>query len=186
LDLNLEVQGPKFSVRRFKTFYPAVSDKNLLMARLCANIESAASFLRRHKITAMEAVFCLKTQQFQYQSAKVGFSRATALSGEISKAARLCFEQIYRPGVLYRATGVVLSKFEDDVSTQLNLFENPNFFIKLEKLFRNVDLINERYGRDSAVVCSSLLESSRRGDRYRGCRGRGERFLPRFKIPALG
>jgi hypothetical protein len=56
---------------------------------------------------------------------EVKLSRRTAIPNELIEAIRPGFKQVYRPGTLYRATGVVLVNLEDDSVAQLDLFGGP-------------------------------------------------------------
>ena len=56
-------------------------------------------------------------------------------------------QELYRPNVLYRQTGIVLSRLQEDRGLQFELFEDPVRMVSLHRLARSIDEINARYGK---------------------------------------
>jgi len=90
----------------------------------------------------------------------VKLSRRTAIPNELIAAIRPGFKQVYRPGTLYRATGVVLVNLEDDSVAQLDLFGAALKTIEMKKVYEGVDKIRAKYGKHTLYLGSSHLAQS--------------------------
>ncbi|MEG0293287.1 Y-family DNA polymerase [Enterococcus sp.] len=70
------------------------------------------------------------------------------------------FDQSYQPGTYVRQIGVGGSRLHSHTNIQLDLFENPEEQIKQEQLHYLKDKIREKYGFQSLIYASSLLENA--------------------------
>lgn len=74
------------------------------------------------------------------------------------------FEQNYKPFAV-RNLAVSCSKLEPAQALQLNLFDTPEKTINTSSLDKSIDMIRNRFGFDSIVHASSLLEGATAIDR---------------------
>ena len=70
---------------------------------------------------------------------EVKFSRPTAFPQEIVRAIEPVFTQLFQEGEDYRATGIVLTKLQEDVMVQLDLFGEVVRAEKFSKVYQAVD-----------------------------------------------
>ena len=145
------------SIQKVKTFTPPSRDRAFVFSQLSKNVENACIKARKYHLAAKGALIVLKTQAFRLQWMEVKFSRATAFPQEIMHAIAPIFAQLFHPQEDYRATGIVLTKLEEDVRVQLDLFGEVVRAEKLSKVYQAVDHIRERYGKHTVFLGSSLL-----------------------------
>lgn len=181
------------SIQKVRTFTPPSSDKDFVFAQLSKNIENACIKLRRYNLAAKKATFFLKLQSFRYVAVEIKFSRETSSPNEIIRLADENFAKLFNPRELYRATGVVLSKLQEDKIKQLDLFEETLRAENLQKLFQSVDKINEKFGKHTVFLASSFqahekpqhqkdrgTESQRKNNLFKGENKRQRIGIPMF------
>lgn len=156
MPLETDERAPCQSISKTKTFTPASNNPDYLFGQLSKNIENAFIKLRRHQLVAQECTFFLKTQDFKYAGIHTSFNRATAFPKDILTIAKQCFQQIYVPGTLYRATGVALSQLHADQHIQLDMFEPALTVKKMKQLYSSVDQLSKKYGKHTVFHGSSL------------------------------
>lgn len=65
--------------------------------------------------------------------------------------------RLFQPQEEYRATGIVLTRLEEDAMIQLDLFGAVLRAEKFSKVYEAVDRMRERYGKHTVFLGSSLL-----------------------------
>lgn len=143
------------TIGKTRTFTPPSADRAYVFAQLLKNVENACIKARRHHLLAKGAVFYLKTQEFRHAALEAAFSRATAYPVDIIGIVRSAFDGLYRPGIPYRATGVVLLGLEPEGSTQLSLFEPKLALEKMRRLYAAVDVLAEKFGKHAVHLAGS-------------------------------
>jgi len=73
---------------------------------------------------------------------------------------RKCFQEVYRRGTLYRATGVAPVHLEDDSVAQLDLFGATLKTIEMKKVYEGVDKMRAKYGKHTLYLGSRHLAQS--------------------------
>ena len=181
------------SIQKVKTFTPPSRDRAFVFSQLSKNIENACIKARHYKLAAKAAVIMVKTQAFRMQWLEVRLSRATAFPQDIVKAIEPAFMQLFHPEEAYRATGIVLTKLEEDTMVQLDLFGEVVRAEKLSKVYQAIDHMRDRYGKHTVFLGSSLL--AQQFAQHLGARGdepqrrrqlfKGETKRQRLGIPML-
>jgi len=143
------------SIQKMKTFSPASNDPAFVFSQLSKNIENATMKVRRYKLAAAEAVFFLRTQQFEDYGVEVRLSRPTAAPNDFIKMAEVVYPRLFRAGSWYRSTGVVLFNLVPDQSGQLDLFGASVEIQKMQKLYRAVDQMRAKFGKHTLYLGSS-------------------------------
>jgi len=182
------------SISKMKTFRPSSSDKAFIFAQLSRNIENACIKARRYQLAAREVICFLRTQNFEHHGVELTFSRKTALPNEIVNSLKEHYERLYRPGQIYRATGVILTKLEQDVIRQLDIFDAVLRVERMRKLFAGVDALDRRFGKHTVTLGSSLAadhhndQLRERGDsaKRKTILFKGENERQRLAIPFMG
>ena len=71
------------------------------------------------------------------------------------RAALFGLKRIYRPGFAYKKTGVMLIGIGPAAVRQLSLLAQHGAGDKSERLMKAVDVLNQRYGRNTVSVFSA-------------------------------
>lgn len=156
MPLHSKNQQSYQSISKTKTFTPPSSDKSFVFGQLSKNVENAFIKARRHDRSAQYISLFLKTQDFKYHALSIKLNRPTAYPHEVLPVIKELFKQLFLPTTLYRATGIVLYKLQQGSSTQLNLFEEPLKLEKIEKIYKSVDKLAQKYGKHTIYMGSSL------------------------------
>lgn len=189
--VTTEEKSAQYTLCKGKTFTPPSHDSGFVYAQLVRNVESAFIKLRRHRLRTRWICVALRHQDFKEDAVETELNRATSSTLEIMPVVRQLFEFLFCPSVDYRATMVVLGKFEPDGPQQGELFENNVRIEKMAALARAVDEINGRYGKHKLSLGPSLFlreqHKTERGDLpwRKKMLLRGETARKRLNIPRL-
>jgi len=179
------------SISKFKTFTPPTSDRDTVLARALRNLESACIKARRYDQSAGKLMLFLRGRDFSTDGLEVRLSRPSSLPTELTAGLIKLFDELYRPGKLYRATGVVLAELVDGMPLQFGLFEDPVRILKHRSVFEAVDAVGERYGKHTIFLSDGLrIPKQHDGPRGRVTERRanpllGETHRQHIKLPLL-
>lgn len=151
------------SISRTRTFSPASTDRGFVYAQLAKNVESACARLRRLGYFARWMSFFVKTQEFTYHRVEVRLPKPTATPEAVLSVVRARFDEIYRRGIRYRASGVTMGDLTRSAGLSQDLFEGPEEASRLERVHEAVDRLARRFGDDSVFLASSFR--ARKGER---------------------
>ncbi|HTP56974.1 MAG TPA: DNA polymerase IV [Candidatus Paceibacterota bacterium] len=193
LQLVTEAKTTYASIQKFKTFTPPSTDAAFVFSQLSRNIENACIKVRRYDLAVREAVFLLRTQQFDHAGIEVELSDATPVPGPIIAAAREAFRTLWKPGTQYRATGVVFTKLESDDRRQPDLFGAHVGIERSRRVYQSADALDAKYGKHTVYVATShIAQTHAQHDSERGHLAarktdlvRGETGRQRLAIPML-
>lgn len=172
-DIRLELMGysvhsventheaPK-SIIKSRTFSPPSSDREFIFSQLSKNVEAACAKARRAGLRPHEAYFYLKTQAFTYAGFNIVLPLATSSPAEIMKWVKSNFDNVYRKGVLYRATGVSLKRLEGS-EIQQDLFGESDRAEKYSEVFKSVDSVAKKFGENTLYLGSSHMARKHSG-----------------------
>ena len=140
------------SICTSRSFGEMVSDLPSLKSSVAVFASSCANKLRaQHGVASSVTVF-VGSNRFrydlrQYANASTScFETPTADTLEITSAALRLLEDIYRPGVFYKKTGVILGGISGDTAVQQQLFDNISNRRERKQLMDTIDRLNQRYG----------------------------------------
>lgn len=143
------------SIQKTGTFRPSSRDRAVVFAHLSRNIESAARRLRTLGLYTGRVSFFLKTQEFQYISAEIKLPQSTSTPQHVLEFVRARFECIFKPGILYRATGVTFGDLRNATVRSFDLFGYSAGHMRSEKIYETVDRMEAKYGRNTLFLGSS-------------------------------
>jgi DNA polymerase-4/DNA polymerase V len=149
-------QPAHVSIGKGKTFTSPSSDKAFVYAKLVRNVESAFIKLRRHRQRTREIFVSLRLKDYRHSGLGARLNRATDSTQEVLPVVRELFEKLYRPGLEYRATQIMLTRMETAQDTQFDLFEDRLRIDRFERLAKTVDSINARFGKHKVSSGASL------------------------------
>jgi DNA polymerase-4/DNA polymerase V len=171
------------SIQCTRTFTPPSSDKNFLLSELSKNIEGDCAKARRAKLSAQRIYYFLKTQEFRYHRFEIPLLTPLSVPSKIMKEVRETFDAVYRPEVLYRATGVTMAGLIPNEFVQKDLFHSTSLLGQnrggveaWDDIFKTVDKLDKRYGTHTVTLGSSLEAFKRQGGAS----------VRRLKIPYMG
>ncbi len=154
-EITTEEKHDYASIGKSKTFTPPSSDREYVYAQLLKNLENACIKARRHGLAAKGLVAYLRRQDYGSEGAEAEFSRPTAFPIEMGGTLRKMYDALYRPHVLYRATGVVLTGLAPQGTAQMSLFEPPAKLERLTRLYKAIDKLSAAMGKHCVFTAGS-------------------------------
>lgn len=151
---DLSDMSEKKSICVSRSFGTMISDYSSLAESVANFASSCAEKLRRqHSVASCLTVF-INTNRHREDLQQYGNMRTvcmpvpTSYTGEIVTYALAALKLIYRPGYMYKKSGVVLSGISADNGIQQSLFDGLDRS-KMNRITKAVDSINRVYGRDT-------------------------------------
>jgi len=202
-ELGVAARDP-ISIQRTRTFRPTFAgqrkDKDFLWSQLSHHVEEACGRLRssvsasdlglsfgddgqvesNRGLVASRVSFFLKTQSFEYIRAELSLPEATSSPAEILRAMKPHFEDLFRPTLLYRATGVTLSGLVANSSVVQTLFRESFRNTASRVIHQAIDKLDNKFGQHSVFLGSSLKALKSDGDLTREAKAK------QFNIIYLG
>jgi DNA polymerase-4/DNA polymerase V len=160
--VSTEEKSSYCSISKCKTFTSPSSDPEFIWAKLVRNVESAFIKARRYRLRARQLAVMLRKQDYRQSGLETRLSRAISVTRDAVPVVRDMFDQLIEQGEPYRATMVVLGRLEADRERQYDLFEDPVRVEKRQALGEAVDDLNERYGKHTLSLASSLFLNTTR------------------------
>lgn len=155
-ELSTEEKQEYQTISKTKTFTPPSPDRETVFAQLTKNLEAACMKARRYHQAARKIMIFLKLQNHRSQGVEAKLARASCYPAELLAPVRQLYGQLFRPGELYRTTGVILADLVAAAPTQATLFEKPNEIIKTRALHQALDDVREKYGKYAVHHAVSL------------------------------
>jgi DNA polymerase-4 len=181
------------SICKSKTFTPPSTDKVFVYAQLSKNLENACIKARRYSLAAGRLILFLKQQDFRDEGLEMRLSSPSAYPARLFGALRTGFEQVYRPGTLYRSTGVILAGLMPEKNIQFTLFDDVAKIEKISRVYGAVDSLSKKFGKHTVMHASSL--PTRLQAQHEGARGdtphrktdlfKGENRRQRLGVPMM-
>jgi DNA polymerase-4/DNA polymerase V len=182
-----EEKSTYVSISKTKTFAPSTSDADYLFAHLLRNLESACIKARRYKLAPRRIALFLKTNNFLYGGCEVRLNRPSAYPMDLADLVKSAFHDIYRKGILYRATGVVLMELCSDLPVQYSLFDDAVRVDKVRTLYEAMDEISQRFGKHTLHLGGShVIEVLGKGKRGESTVRESTQFFGETKRQHLG
>lgn len=134
-----------------RSFGNLVTDYDELQASVASFAASCANKLRgQHSLTSAVTVF-VSSNRFredlpQYSNGPRILPMPTSDTIEITQAALSVLKEIYREGISYKKTGVVLGNITDASYIQQNLFDEVKNRPERMQLMKSIDALNYRFG----------------------------------------
>lgn len=135
-----------------RSFGQMITNLEDLKASVATFASSCVNKLRGQRSVAKCVTVFIVSNPFredlqQYgNSATCTFITPTADTLEITKAAMQALETIYRPDIMYKRSGVMVSDIYADSPLQLNLFDPIENRKDRIALMKAIDAINQKYG----------------------------------------
>ncbi len=179
------------SISKTKTFMPASGDKLLVKAQLMRNLESAFIKLRRHSLSARNLTVYLRKVDFSADGMQGRINRHSSSTLDFTSVCSRIFDQVFRAGEVYRATGIILNDIKEEGFDEQDLFEDPVKIEQLQRLSSAVDEINQVFGKHTIHIAASNIAAKKAPHPRNNLAWRkiellkGETFRRRLNIPLL-
>ena len=163
-----------------RSFGTMVSDLPSLKASIATFASSCANKLRGQNASAKTVSIFLLSNRFredlpQYSnSGSSSFVTPTSDTMEITRAALAILEKIYRPGILYKKSGVIVSDIVGNHQIQYDLFDPVHNRQERGVLMKTIDQLNHRFGLKSVQLA---VEGEREQDWKVKCEHRSHNYL---------
>lgn len=135
------------SISKTSTFTHDRHEVTKVYAELVQNIENACTKARQYNLSAKRVSIFLKSEAFTINALEVDLTRSSAYPTDLITVIKPLFAKLYKPGVSYRATGVVLSQLTEQTAIQTNLFESPIKLTTLKNIYAAVDHLAAKFGK---------------------------------------
>ena len=188
-----EVEHKYLSISKTKTFMPPSEERNFVKAHLFRNMESAFIKLRRHKQSVKKITVFLKKQDFSSYGLEAELNRHSSSTMDFTDIVEELFNKIYKEKILYRATGVILSKLANEGHDERTLFDDILKIEKLKSLSKAADRLNNKFGKHTLHLGSTEFLKTRNSSIHPRSNVserklellKGENFRKRLNIPLL-
>jgi len=155
------------SICTSRSFGHMVDDFPSLKSAVVAFAVSCANKLREQGAIGRVVTVFVCTNRFredleQYRnSASVSLVTPTSDTIELTQAAIRALGMVFRSGVWYKKTGVVISDIQSDFPVQMDLFDPIHNRSQRSELMKVVDNMNQKYGLNIIKLCAEgLVEQS--------------------------
>lgn len=163
MEINPEQKTVYSSIQKTRTFHPPTSDTAFLLSQFSKNLEDACAKARYYELIPKKVSLFLKTQQFSYTHALITLSQPTSSPETILSQIEERFKEMYRNGVLYRATGVTLQELSAEVPQQMDLFGESDRASKFEEIHRHLDTLESKFGKKMVHLGSTQTALNKKG-----------------------
>ena len=123
--VSTEKKDRYLTISKTKTFLPHSGSRDIVKAQLVRNLESALIKLRRHGLAARSVTAFLKRIDYSGSAAEGKINRHSSSTMDFTRLCSDLFDNIFEPGSVYRATGIVLSDIAAERSCEKDLFDDP-------------------------------------------------------------
>lgn len=173
--LNFERKNKSKSISKTKTFNPSSSSSSYIFSHLSKNTEEACFKLRQYDLATKKIIFFIKDVNLKCYAYEFKLKNKTNNPKEILKMIDKYFNLVFLKNKKYRATGVVLDNLLSNNLKQADLFGQYIEAEKISKIFVSFDKLNQKYGKNSLFLASSLKAIETK-----------KNLNKNFKIPFLG
>jgi nucleotidyltransferase/DNA polymerase involved in DNA repair len=148
MKLNPEIKSTYSSIQKTRTFHPATNNQTFLLTQLSKHVEEACAKARAYGLLPKKFMFLLRAQDLSYTVCSVTLVPPTNAPEVIVAHIHKRFGEIFRQGVLYRASGVTLQNLTKEVSAQPTLFDIVDTKAdKFEAIHLQLDRLEYKLGK---------------------------------------
>ena len=157
-------QKSKKAICTARSFGSMIRDYDYLEQAIASHCITCAVKLRKQHSFASSMMVFVHTNAFredlpQYKRNIIIKFPATQSSLRLVKSAKEGLRNIYKPGFDYKKAGVILMDFQQETALQTDLFNNEKYDHKDAQLMHAIDLINDKYCRDTLKLADQGLSN---------------------------
>ena len=145
-------------IRTSRSFGMKVKSLQTIQESIVSHAARCAEKLRMENSCARYVSVILRTnpfsksQDYYYGYKSINLEIPTNDSMEIIKASKMLLQAIYKEGLIYAKSGVIVGDIVPADQVQLNLFYSQNGEEKRKDLYKSVDFINQTMGRNKIQI----------------------------------
>jgi DNA polymerase V len=160
---QLELQGVKcFEIEEHKqkrkqilcsrSFGKEITEYDQLFGAISTFVDLAAQKLRKQQQLTSQLTLFIMTSPFKKDSSsysnsyRILFPNPTLHTGRLNQGANKALKQIFKPGILYKKAGILLTHLVCENKYQPDLFEQDHYHQE-QQLMSSFDHINGKFGR---------------------------------------
>ncbi|MFA5997014.1 MAG: DNA polymerase IV [Candidatus Paceibacterota bacterium] len=147
MEVNTELKESYSSIQKTRSFHPQTNDKTFLWSQLSKHIEDACMKARYYGLVPKKISIFLKTKDFKYMASTIALPVPSSSPEILNAFAHTEFEKIYKKGIMYRTTGVILVDLMSNFVFQKDLFGGTLKAEKFEEIHKQIDLLEEKLGK---------------------------------------
>lgn len=156
IDLKNELKGiisypvvdyyvPPKSISKSSSFKEFTQDKDFIKNELNNHLHKVCIKLRQHNLSCGIMYVMLRYKDFRVVKEKIVFNAPKNSEFELYKTMHEMFDKMYQKNIIYRSSGVCVSKLTNTEDVQLILFEDETIK-KKRKLSDAWDKIEQKFG----------------------------------------
>lgn len=146
-EVSSKLKIPK-SIQNTRAFGIFTNDINYIKNELNRHIHTSCRKLRKYQTKCSLIGVMLRTKDFKVFYTKQELLTPTDFELEISNIAIKLLEKIHQPNILYRSTGIILEKFGEQGTQQLQLYTDTTKETKKQKLAQCFDKLEAKFGKN--------------------------------------
>lgn len=144
--VNSKAELPK-SIQKTSAFGTFTDNKEYIKGSLHYHSHQVCSKLRKLGLQTEIIFVMLRTKDFQVFTEKMVLPEATDSEFLVNQYADKLLDKVYRPGIIYRSSGIFAEKLTEKSASQLFLFEDEKTR-KAQKLAQLWDKFENKYGKN--------------------------------------
>ncbi len=161
---GMELPAPKKTIVSSRAFGKPLSKYDDIAQALSSYCSRACQKLRSQYSKAGYIQVFLKTNPFskhicQYRNMS-GHSLTIPSNDtrQIIHAAKACLKTIFKPGLKYHKTGILLAQLQHQSIEQQSLLPETKLYAHSEKVMPLLDNVNQRYGNQSLIIAAQGMQ----------------------------
>jgi DNA polymerase-4/DNA polymerase V len=156
MKVNQETKTTYASIQRMHTFFPATGDVNFLLTQLSRHTEDVCSQARKYSLVPKKFTIALRDQRLRYTVLPVTLPEPTNAPEVILGLLHAKFNELYKKGMLYRATGITLQNLTSGIVHQATLFDMADTKAdKFEEIHKQLDALEHKIGKRVVHLAST-------------------------------
>lgn len=155
LEIDPVLKTTYSSIQKTRSFHPQTDDKQFLLSELSKHVEDACAKARHYDLATTRISFFLKTKDFRFFNYTITILTPTNVPEMILPLVQEKFVDVYKKGILYRTTGVILQNLSPVNAVQKDLFGNADRVNKFRLIHDQIDLLENKFGKHVVYLAST-------------------------------
>jgi DNA polymerase-4/DNA polymerase V len=155
LEIDPVLKTTYSSIQKTRSFHPQTNDKQFLLSELSKHIEDACAKARHYDLVTTRISFFLKSKDFRFFNYTITIPTPTNVPEMILPLVQEKFPDVFKRGILYRTTGVILQNLSSVDTVQKDLFGNADRVNKFKLIHDQIDLLENKFGKHVVYLAST-------------------------------
>ncbi len=155
LEIDPELKTTYSSIQKTRSFHPNTNDKAFLLSELSKHVEDACAKARHYRLVPSKISFFLKSKDFKFSNCTISITTPTNVPEILIPLITEKFAEVFKKGILYRTTGVILQNLLPIQALQQDLFGKANMVNKFELIHNQIDELENKFGKHMVYLAST-------------------------------